>query len=135
MNTKNILLIENCEMDAVLIKESLEQKGVLCKIKVVKDSIEAVLYAENLKLDPSSEKPDLIIANEDLIDINGINILSKIKTNSRSSLPVIILTSTKKQFSPTFNPHASCYITKPLEINQFIKVIQEIKYFWLTLAN
>ncbi len=135
MYTKNILLIENCEMDAVLIKESLEQKGVLCKINVVKDSLEAILYAENLKLDPTSEKPDLIIANEELIDFDGINILSKIKNSSKSSLPVIILTSAKKQFSPTFNPHACCYITKPLEINDFVKVIQEIKYFWLTLAN
>lgn len=135
MKTKNILLIEDCEMDIVLIKESLDQKGVLCEIEVVKNSIEALLYAENLNIDPTFKKPDLIIVNEELITVDGINILSKIKNSTASSLPVIMLTSTKRNLSPTFNPHASCYIEKPMEVNEFVKVIQEIKYFWLTLAN
>ncbi len=135
MKTKNILLIEDCEMDIVLIKESLDQKGVLCEIEVVKNSIEALLYAENLNIDPTFKKPDLIIVNEELITVDGINILSKIKNSSSFSLPVIMLTSTKRNLKPIINPHASCYIEKPLEVNEFVKVIQEIKYFWLTLAT
>ena len=135
MNTKNILLIEDCMLDAILIKESLQEKGSKCNINLFDDGFEALIHLENTLKTKSQEIPNLIIANEDLIHINGENLLNKIKSYTNFFIPVIILTSKRNIDKPSFNKNSCCYISKPLEVKDFIKVFQEIKHFWLTLSN
>ncbi|MBC8768562.1 hypothetical protein H4O18_11210 [Arenibacter sp. BSSL-BM3] len=135
MNTKNVLLIENCMLDAILIKESLQQNGGPCNINLLEDGIEAIVHIESVLQDKNNEIPDLIIANEELIMINGVNILSKISKLNNFYIPVIIMTSSGSEIQPHFNRHTCCYISKPLEIKEFLKVFREIKYYWLSLVN
>lgn len=135
MITKNILLIEDCLLDAILIKEALQQKGTKCNINLFNDGFEALLHLEKAVGDAERKTPDLIIANEELIYINGENLFNKIKSYSNFFIPLIILTSDRNIDKPSFNKNTCCYISKPLEVKDFISVIQEIKHFWLTLSN
>ena len=135
MTTKNILLIEDCMLDAILIKESLQVKGSKCNINLFDDGFEALIHLEKTLGDTELKTPNLIIANEDLIHINGENLLNNIKSFSNFFIPVIILSSKRNIDKPSFNKNSCCYISKPLEVKDFIKVFQEIKHYWLTLSN
>ncbi|PXX29979.1 response regulator [Arenibacter sp. ARW7G5Y1] len=135
MKIKNVLLIENCDMDAILIKESLQENGEICNIHTLEDGFEAVLQIQSLLEHNSIEVPDLIIANEDLVMINGENIISKMKGLSNFYIPVIILTSGGDNDPPQFNGQTCCFINKPLEVQKFIGTFRDIKNNWLTAIN
>jgi CheY-like chemotaxis protein len=135
MKIKNVLLIENCMVDAILIQESLQQNGEFCNIHLMDDGFEAVLHIQGLLEHRSNETLDLIIANEDLVMINGENILSKVKGLSNFYIPVIILTSSGDNAPPQFNKHTCCFINKPLEVREFIGVFKNIKNNWLSAVN
>jgi len=135
MIKKNVLLIENCVLDAILISDSLQQNGEFCNIHLFEDGFEAVLQIEKMISHQIGEMPDLIVANEELIVINGINILSKIKNLGNFFIPVIILTSNGTEEKPHFIKGSCCYVNKPLEVKEFIGVFKEIKRYWLTMAN
>ena len=132
MKIKNVLLIENGVLDALLIKESLQQNGELCNIHLMEDGFEAVLHIQNLLEHKSKEVPDLIIANQELVMINGENILSKMKGLSNFYIPVIIMTSSGDKVPPQFNGQTCCFINKPLEVQEFIGIFRDIKDNWLT---
>lgn len=133
MQPKKILLFENGPLDAILIPESLQQKGVLCNIHVLKENKEIGMYLEHLPLNLIQETPDLIIINEELINWKGVNMVSKIR-NSAQLIPIIVLTSIANKQRSHDNTLVNCFIDKPLEIKAFIKVIQELKHIWLSLA-
>ena len=132
MKIKNVVLIENCKVDAILIKESLQQHGEQCNIHLMEDGFEAVLFTQSLLEHKNNETPDLIIANEDLVMINGGNILSKIKGLSNFYIPVIILTSSGDKAPPQHNRQTCCFINKPLEVKEFIRIFKDIKTNWLS---
>tara|TARA_R100001369_G_scaffold81955_2_gene113363 strand:+ start:11499 stop:11897 length:399 start_codon:yes stop_codon:yes gene_type:complete len=131
MKTKNVLLIENCLIDAILIKESLQQDNQDCNIHLMEDGFEAVVHFESINLDSAKDIPNLIIANEELIVINGVNILSKINNLNNFFVPVVILSSTGFSEQPHYHKDTCCFINKPLEVKEFLKIIKDIKYCWL----
>ncbi|MBC8770079.1 hypothetical protein H4O18_18915 [Arenibacter sp. BSSL-BM3] len=135
MYPKNVLLIENSMLDAILIKDCLQQNGDFCNINLFEDGFEAILHIGSILQNKKNEIPDLIIANEDQIIINGVNLLSKISDLTNIYIPVIILTSSGSELHPHFNKHSYCYLNKPLEIKEFLRVIKEVKYYWLSLVN
>ena len=135
MRKKNVLLIENCVLDTILISDSLQQNDEFCNIHLFEDGFEAVVQIENMLSSQNGNVPDLIVSNEELIVINGINILSKIKNIGNFFIPVIILTSNGTEGNPHFIQGTCCYVNKPLEVREFIGVFKEIKHYWLTLAN
>ena len=135
MNSKNVLLIENSMVDAILIKDALQQNGKLCNINLFEDGPEAITYIENILLNNKNEIPDLIIANEEVVKCNGVNLLSKIGDLNNFYIPVIILTSSRSYLQPHFNRHTCCYLNKPLDVKEFLRVVKEIKYYWLSLVN
>ncbi|MEQ8421118.1 MAG: response regulator [Arenibacter algicola] len=135
MKTKNVILIENSLIDAILIKESLQQDKQYYNVYLAEDGFEAVVHFENMNLNRAEDIPDLIIANEELIMINGVNILSKINNLDNFFIPVIILSSTGPTEYPHFHKNTCCLINKPLDVKEFLKIIKEIKYCWLNLIN
>ncbi|MCM4173001.1 hypothetical protein DHD32_16045 [Arenibacter sp. TNZ] len=135
MNTKNIILIENCVLDAILVKESLQQNGELCNIILLEEGPEAIVHIQSILKNKNIGNPDLIIANEDLIMINGVNILSKISNLNNFFIPVLILTSSGSDIQPQFNKNNFCYISKPLVVKEFLGIFRQIKYHWLSLVN
>jgi DNA-binding NtrC family response regulator len=135
MKIKNVLLIENSMLDALLIKETLQQNGELYDIHLMEDGFEAVLHIQGLLEHKSKEVPDLIIANEELVMINGENILSKMKGLSNFYIPVIIMTTNGDIAPPQFNGQTCCFINKPLEVQEFIGIFRDIKDNWLTAVH
>ncbi|MEZ4969781.1 MAG: hypothetical protein R2814_09035 [Flavobacteriaceae bacterium] len=135
MKIKNVLLIENSVLDALLIKVSLQQNGELCNIHLMEDGFEAVLHTQSLLEQGSKEVPDLIIANKDLVMINGENILSKMEGLGNFYIPVIIMTSSGDEALPLFNGQTCCIINKPLEVQEFISIFRDIKDNWLTVVH
>lgn len=134
MRPKKIVLFENGALDAILIQESLHQKGVLCNIHLLKEDKEIGMFLEHLPLNLIQETPDLIMINEELINWKGVNIINNIR-NSAYQIPIIVLTSIVKGHRSHENNQVNCYIHKPLEIKEFIKVIQELKQIWLSLVK
>lgn len=135
MKAKNVLLIENCDLDAILIKESLKQNGKLCNINLLQHRGEVAAYFEKLIVQKKNEIPDLIIANWELIMNNGVNMLSPLSSLENSFIPVVILTTSGPNMRPHFNKQTCCYIKKPLDVREFLAIIKEIKYSWLSFVN
>lgn len=131
MKMKNVLLIENCAVDAILIKEALLQNGEHCAVNIVEDGFEAVLLVQNFLKENSDETPNLIIANQELVVINGENILSLMK----AFIPVILLSSRSSKSPPEFIKETCCIVNKPLEVREFMGIFREIKNKWLTFVN
>ncbi|WP_031442463.1 response regulator [Arenibacter algicola] len=135
MKAKTVLLIENCDLDAILIKESLKQNGKLCNINLLQHRGEVAAYFEKLIVQKKNEIPDLIIANWELIMNNGVNMLSPLSSLENSFIPVVIFTSSGPDMRPHFNKQTCCYIKKPLDVREFLAIIKEIKYSWLSFVN
>lgn len=136
MKTKNVLLIEDCVLDAILIKESLEQNGKCCNINLLQNINEVAKHFDKILTNENSEIPDLIIANEELVIKDGVNLLSQIKNLTHFFIPVIIMTSSGPNCPPLYlDRHTCCFIKKPLDVKEFLAIIKEIKLYWLNLVN
>lgn len=133
-----ILLIEDNPGDVRLTLEVMKEGKVLNNINVVTDGIEALkyLYME----DPYSNmpKPDLILLDLNLPGKDGREVLAEIKNDDNlKCIPVIILTTSQAEqdILMTYELHGNCFITKPVQLDEFLKVIRLIEDFWLTVVK
>lgn len=138
METVNILLVEDNPADARLIEEVFKDTNVKNRIFVVKDGVEAMdfLYNENNYVD--APRPEIILLDLNLPRKDGREVLKEVKANEDlKSIPIVILTtsSAKEDVIRTYNNHANCYITKPVDFDQFLQVINAIEDFWLKVVN
>jgi len=134
----NILLVEDNPGDVRLVIEALRESKVFVSIAVAKDGLEAldVLY----KRPPHEETPcpDIILLDLNLPRMDGREFLEVIKnTPELKRIPVVILTtsSAEQDILKAYDLHANCYITKPVDLDQFIQVVQTIDDFWLTIVQ
>lgn len=129
-----ILLVEDNPGDVRLTLEALKEGKVLNTLHVVKDGVEAMDFLLGKNEYP---RPDLILLDLNLPKKDGREVLADIKQNpDLRRIPVVILTTSKAEqdIIKSYDLHANCYITKPVDLNQFIKVVQSIEDFWLTVA-
>ncbi|WP_026838131.1 response regulator [Gillisia sp. JM1] len=134
----NILLIEDNEGDILLTKEALLEGDILKELQVVKDGWEALLYLEKKDKYSTAITPDLILLDINLPKMNGYEVLKEIKSNSNiNHIPVIMLSTSSSSIdiNQCYKNQANCYITKPVDANDFSKVISLIETFWLTTAK
>ncbi len=132
-----LFLVEDNPADVDLTRLALEENRMSFHMEVANDGEEAIQYLERLS-EPDATPPDLIILDLNVPKINGLEILKIIKNNKSTQLiPVIVLTtsSAHDDMINCYRNYANCYITKPLDFEEFIEVIREIKAFWLTIAN
>ncbi|MFH0865437.1 MAG: response regulator [Bacteroidota bacterium] len=134
----DILLIEDNPGDARLAQESLKDSKVKNKIHIVYDGVQATdfLFRKNDYKD--APRPDLIILDLNLPKKDGREVLAEIKEDDDlKRIPVVILTISKAEedILKTYNLHANCYITKPLDLNKFMEVVKSIEDFWLTIVK
>ena len=132
----NILLIEDNEGDILLTVEAFEESKIVNNIRTIRDGKEAIHFFENIS-DPA-DIPHLILLDINLPKVNGHEVLSFIKNNDKyKAIPVIMLTtsSSEKDILQSYQNHANCYITKPIEISDFIKAITKIEDFWINLVS
>lgn len=133
-----ILLVEDNPGDVRLTIEALKEGKVSNKINVAADGIEALAFLRREGKYENAPKPDLILLDLNLPKKNGREVLAEIKMDSRlKCIPVVILTSSQaeKDIVTTYNLHANCYITKPVDFGQFIDVVKSIENFWFTVVK
>ena len=137
MRALSILLVEDSPSDVRLIREALKGTSVPVNIHVARDGVEAMDYLRDstIGLNP---KPDLILLDLNLPRKNGREVLSEIKADpDLRRIPVVVMTTSKAQqdITKAYTLNANCYISKPIELEDFLGVVHSIEDFWLTKAT
>lgn len=134
----DILLVEDNPADIRLTMEAFKEGKFLSKFNVVTDGEEAINYLQKKGKYGNAIRPDLILLDINLPKKDGKEVLLEIKNDENlKSIPVIILTTSKSEEDvlKTYNLHANCFITKPVELDKFIEVAKSIEDFWLTIVK
>lgn len=128
-----ILLVEDNEGDIVLTQEALKDGRIKNNIVIARDGVEALAV-----LDSGESLPDLILLDINLPKLNGLEVLTAIKTDPRlKTIPVIMLSTSDEQndILTSYNNYANCFITKPVDFNRFIDVVRTIETFWISIVK
>jgi chemotaxis family two-component system response regulator Rcp1 len=134
----DILLIEDSEGDARLAKEAMRDSKVSNTIYHVSDGVEAMAFLRKDGKYAKAQRPDLILLDLNLPKKDGREVLAEIKEDEDlKRIPVVILTVSNDEADilRSYNLHANCYITKPIDLGQFMKVVRSIEDFWLTIVK
>jgi two-component system, chemotaxis family, response regulator Rcp1 len=134
----NILLVEDNPGDVRLTKEALRDAKVYNNIYVVKDGIEAMEFLRKEASFAHVSAPDLILLDLNLPRKDGREVLAEIKNDPKiKRIPVVILTGSKadEDIMKSYDLHANCYVTKPVDLNGFIKIMHSIEEFWFTIVK
>ncbi len=138
MKTINILLVEDNLGDIRLTQEALKEGKISNTLSVVKDGVQAMDFLYKNPPYTDAFTPDLILLDLNIPKKNGQEVLEDIKKDNKlKSIPVVILTtsSSEQDVLQTYANHANCYITKPVDFEQFINVIKIIDDFWLSVVK
>jgi len=133
-----ILLVEDNPGDVRLTQEALKESKICNHLSVVTDGVEAVEYLRQEGRFAQAVRPDLILLDLNLPRKNGREVLAEIKEDQDlRRIPVVILTISQDEEDvfKAYNLHANCYVNKPLDLNRFLKVVQSIEDFWLTIVK
>ena len=133
-----ILIVEDNEGDVGLIEEVFEEAKIKNNIHVAEDGEEAMLYLRGKGKFLGSPRPDIIILDLNLPKKDGREVLREFKEDENlHNIPVIVLTTSnaEKDILRAYDLHANAYITKPLDFDQFIKVVESIGNFWLEIVE
>jgi CheY-like chemotaxis protein len=136
--TIEILLVEDNPADIRLAQEAFKDAKVRNILHTVGDGVEAMAFLRRQGKYADVARPDLILLDLNLPKKDGREVLAEIKTDEHLKLiPVVILTVSKDEedILKTYNLHANCYITKPIDFEQFMKVVKGIEEFWLTIVK
>lgn len=133
-----ILLVEDNPGDARLTLEAFKEGKVSNRLTVMKDGVEALAYLHRQGPYANAQQPDLILLDLNLPKKDGREVLAVIKTDERlKQIPVVVLTSSaaEQDIARAYSHHANCYITKPVNLDQFLRAVQSIESFWLSLVK
>jgi chemotaxis family two-component system response regulator Rcp1 len=137
-NHIHILLVDDNEGDILLTLEALTEAKIINKISVARDGAEALHFLNNEHQYRDSEKPDLILLDINLPRMDGTEVLAIIKNDpALRRIPVIMLTtsSSEKDILASYDNHANCYITKPVDLDRFMDVIRTVEDFWISIVK
>lgn len=133
-----ILLVEDSPGDARLTLEALSDAKIANNLHIVQDGAEAVDFLYRRAGYADAPRPDLILLDLNLPRKDGREVLAEIKSDPKlATIPVVVLTTSdaEQDIAHSYELHANCYITKPVDLNQFILVIKSIEDFWLTVVK
>lgn len=133
-----ILLVEDNPGDVELVREALSEGKVRNEMRVAVDGVEALRYLRRKGPHGDALCPDLILLDLNLPKKSGKEVLEEIKSDPELKfIPVVVLTSSKSEEDVlrSYNLHANCYITKPVDFDQFLRVVKSIEDFWLTVVK
>ena len=131
-----ILLVEDNEGDILLTTEAFEESRIANKIMAIRDGKEAINYFESLGR--KAETPHLVLLDINLPKVSGHEVLLYIKNHERyKSIPVIMLTtsSAEKDILQSYKNYVNCYITKPINVEDFMGAITKIEDFWINIVS
>jgi len=133
-----IMLVEDNPGDVRLIVEALKENKLRNSLDVVEDGVEALAFLRREGKYADAPRPDLILLDLNLPKKDGREVLAEIKADENlRRIPVVILTTSKAEedILKAYDLNANCYITKPIGLDQFVKVVKSIKEFWLTIVK
>lgn len=133
-----ILLVEDNPGDVRLTIEALKESKVCNNLNVVSDGMEAMAYLRREGQYANAPRPDLILLDLNLPGKDGREVLSEIKADEDlKCIPVVVLTTSaaEQDILRTYRLHANCYITKPVDLDQFIMIVQNIQDFWFSIVK
>jgi len=137
-NSIEILLVEDSPGDQRLTMEALKEGKINNNLYIVEDGEEAIAFLKKEAPFTSVPKPDLILLDLNLPKMNGQEVLEIIKADEDlKRIPVVILTTSQsdEDILNAYNLNANCYITKPVDFDQFIHVVNKIQEFWFTIVK
>jgi CheY-like chemotaxis protein len=133
-----ILLVEDNPGDVRLTKEALKEGKVYSNLHTVKDGVEAMEFLRKQGKYKDVPRPDIILLDLNLPRKDGREVLEEIKSDEiLKRIPVVVLTTSKAEEDVvrTYNLHANCYVTKPVDLEKFMVVVKSIDVFWLTVVT
>jgi chemotaxis family two-component system response regulator Rcp1 len=133
-----VLLVEDSPGDVRLTREALKDAKVHISLHVATDGIEAMAFLERAGRHTLAPRPDLILLDLNLPRKDGREVLKEIKESPIfRSIPVVILTTSASEADVlhSYNLHANCYITKPVDLDGFLTVVRSIDSFWLSVVK
>ena len=136
--TVEILLVEDNPGDVRLTQEVLRDGRVRNNMSVAKDGVDAISFLRQTGAYAGAPRPDIILLDLNLPKKDGREVLADIKADpDLKHIPVVVLTtsSAEQDIVRSYGLHANCYITKPVDLDQFIRVIRSIEDFWLTIVK
>ena len=138
MKKITILHVEDNEGDVLLVKEAFENSIIVKEINNVYDGEKAIQFLNNIIIEGGIDLPNLIILDINLPKINGHEVLSYIKNNDYlKKIPVVMLTtsSSRTDIDLSYSNFANCFITKPVDVDDFMEAVMKIEEFWLKTAK
>lgn len=133
-----ILLVEDNPGDARLAVEALKESKLRNNLVIVADGLEAMDYLYQRGKHADAVQPDIVFLDLNLPGKDGREILEEIKSDpTLRRIPVVILTSSsaEEDIARTYAAHANCYVTKPVDFDQFTKVVRSVGNFWFTVVK
>ena len=137
-NIINILLAEDNEDDVVIIRDAFAQRKLVNILHVVDNGQEAMEYLLQRGQYENAVMPGLVILDINMPKKNGLEVLKEIKTNSvLKHLPVIMLTTStqERDIVQSYSDGACSYVTKPVNFDEFIKVVDQFSLYWALVAK
>jgi chemotaxis family two-component system response regulator Rcp1 len=138
MHPIEILLVEDSPADVRLTLEALKEEKIHNNLSVVNDGVEALAFLRKEGKYAQSPRPDLILLDLNLPRKDGREVLAEIKNDDKlKAIPVVVLTISEAESDilKSYSLHANCYITKPIDLNQFSHVVKSIQDFWLAIVK
>ncbi|HEU0298396.1 MAG TPA: response regulator [Longimicrobium sp.] len=133
-----VLLVEDNPGDVRLTREALKEGKVHNNLSVVQDGVEALAFLRREGPHAAAPRPDVVLLDLNLPRKDGREVLAEIKADpALRTIPVVILTSSEaeRDIVRAYALHANCYITKPVDLDQFITVVKSIEDFWFTIVK
>lgn len=133
-----ILLVEDDEGDVVMTREALDEGKVLNRLHVVGDGVEALSFLRREGTYADAPRPDLILLDLNLPRRDGRQVLGEVKNDPElRRIPVVVLTTSEAEedILRSYDLHANAYVTKPVDFNRFVAVIQQIDDFFISVVR
>jgi len=133
-----VLLVEDSPGDVRLTREAFKDAKVHINLSVASDGAEAMAFLNREGNNANAPRPDLILLDLNLPKKDGREVLAELKESSvLKSIPVVILTTSASEtdIQGSYQNHANCYITKPVDLEGFLKVVKSIDNFWLSVVR
>ncbi|WP_420832736.1 response regulator [Nostoc edaphicum] len=133
-----VLLVEDNPGDAQLTRIALEDSKISIHLNVVEDGVEAMAFLRKQDKYAKAAHPDIILLDLNLPRKDGREVLAEIKGDENlKRIPVVVLTTSQAEedILKAYNLSANCYITKPVDFDQFVKIVQSIENFWFAIVK
>lgn len=132
------LLVEDNPGDVRLTREALNESKLRNRLNIVGDGVEALAFLRREGKYAGAPRPDLVLLDLNLPRKDGREVLAEIKADpALKRIPVVIITSSEAEQDvlASYDLHVNCYVSKPVDLEQFIKVVRSIETFWLTIVK